>query len=41
VLPVVTTEGVGETGTIPGRYRLLPIGDGEFALFLIDSEIPA
>jgi hypothetical protein len=35
VIPVVSPEGVGETGSLPGVYRLLPIGDDEYAIFWI------
>lgn len=41
MIPVVTPDGVGETGEAPGVYRLLPIGDGESAIFWISEPVSA
>lgn len=35
MIPVVSDCGIGEFGLPGGCYRLLSIGDGEYALFQI------
>jgi hypothetical protein len=36
VIAVVTPDGVGDRG-IDGTYRLMSIGEGEFALFQVEA----